>query len=277
MKDEIIQQALFNHDSNTTINFKDQITSLQKELLSFGFTPNLSKVYIYLGKYGPKTAFDIVKALKIRRTEAYGILKVLMNKGIVYSTMQHPMRFFALPLEKAIWNLVNVEKQRVHNLERNGENLVRLWHTIPNFMNEKPSDKDDRFQILKGGNQIRAKVCEMVQNSKEIQMLCSEKEVMGFYHSDAFMVLDKTEKNLRLLVSRITTINDLVKELKHLQVKKTSNEVHDNLCFVVNDNELLFYTRSASDYPSNIVAFWSDSIPLIYSMRMLFDFIWSQS
>lgn|SRR5574337_719172 len=276
MKDEIIQQALFDRDSHT-INFKDQVVNLQKELTSFGFTPSLSKVYIYLGKYGPKTAFDIVKALKIRRTEAYNILKALMNRGIVYSTMQHPMKFVALPLEKAIWNLLNVEKQRVNNLERNGENLVSLWHMIPDFMNGKTSDTDDRFQILKGINQIRAKVYEIVKNSKEVQILCSEKEAMGFYHSDVFAVLDKAEKNLRLLVSRTSLINDLVKEFKHLQVKKTSNEVHNNLCFVVSDNELLFYTRNVNDYPLSTMAFWSDSVPLIYSMNILFDFIWYKS
>lgn len=276
MKDEIIQQTLFNHDSHVALNFKDKVEHLQKELSSFGFSHNLSKVYIYLGKYGPKTAFDIVKALKIRRTEAYGILKTLMNKGIVYSTIQHPMRFVALPLEKAIWNLVNAEKQRVSALERNGENLVSLWHTIPDFMGDKQSDKEDKFQILKGSNQINAKVCEMIRNSKIAQILCSEKEILGFYHSDAFSGLGKT-KNLRLLVSRIDSITGIGKEFKQMQMKKTANEVRNDLCFVVSDDGLLFYTKNANSLTSNTMAFWSNSVPLLYSIRMLFEFIWSKS
>lgn len=277
MKDELIQQALFNYNSGITLNFKDQVTNLQNELSQFGFTPNLSKVYIYLGKYGAKTAFDIVKALKIPRTEAYNLLKVLMNKGIVYSTMQHPMRFVALPLEKAIWNLVNAEKQRVNSLELNGKNLVNLWHMIPDFLNEKTTDKDDKFQILKGTNQINTKVCEIMKNSKDVQMLGSEKEIMRFYHSDAFVTLDNTTKSLRLLTSRTELISNVTEGLEGLQIKKISDDVHDNLCFIVSDNELLFYIRNTKDYPLRTVAFWSNSIALIYSMKILFDFIWSTS
>ncbi|HJU14653.1 MAG TPA: helix-turn-helix domain-containing protein [Candidatus Nitrosotalea sp.] len=276
MKDEPIQQALFDYDSITALQFKDPISNLQKELSQFGFTPNLSKVYIYLGKYGSKTAFDIVRDLRIPRTEAYNLLKSLMNKGVVYSTMQHPMKFVALPLEKAIWNLVNVEKQRVNNLEKSSEGLVTLWRMIPDFLAQKNSDKDDKFQILKGSHQIRTKVCEIIQNSKDIQILGPERDILGFYHSDAFASLEKSGKRLRLLVSNLTLMGEVAKELKRLRIKKTPNEVGDNLCFVISDGELLFYIRNSNDYPLGAVAFWSNSILLIYSIRMLFDLMWSK-
>lgn len=277
MKDEAVQQTLFNYDSANSAYFKDHLTNLQKELQPFGFTHNLSKVYIYLGKYGPKTAFDVVKALKIPRTETYNLLKILMNKGVVYSTMQHPMRFAAIPLEKAVWNLVNVEKQRVVSLEKNSENLVTLWRMIPDFLSEKNLDKDDKFQILKGANQVRSKVSEIIQQSKEVQILGSEKDVLGFYRSDAFSTFDRTGKNVRLLVSNMALLDGLAKELKQLRMKKTPMEIHENLCFVISDAELLFYVRNPNDFPLRAVAFWSNSVPLIYSMKMLFDFIWFKS
>ena len=277
MKDEAIQQTLFNYDSTNSGSFKDHVANLQKELQQFGFTQNLSKVYIYLGKYGPKKAFDIVKALKIPRTEAYNLLKILMNKGMVYSTMQHPMKFVAIPLDKAVWNLVNIERQRVNSLEKNGENLVTLWRLIPDFLSEKIPERDDKFQILKGTNQITAKVTEMVQNSKEIQMLGSEKDILGYYRSNTFSSVESGEKNLRVLVSNMTFMGDLVKDLKRLRIKKTPSDVHENLGFVRSNNELLFYIRNANDYPLRTVAFWSNSIPLIYSMKLLFDLIWTKS
>lgn len=277
MHDDLIQQALFNYDSSITLNFKDHLENLQKEFSQFGFTPNLSKVYIYLGKYGAKTAFDIVKALKIPRTETYNLLKILVNKGVVYSTMQHPMRFIALPLDKALWNLVNMEKQRVNGLEQNSKNLVNLWNMIPDFMNEKATDGNEKFQILEGTNQIHAKVCEMIKNSDETQMMGSEKNLMRFYHSDVFAILGNAKKELRLLVSHTVIISDATKEFKNIHIKKTPDDVHNNLCFVVNNDELLVYIRNPNDRHLRTIAFWSNSTALIYSMRMLFDCIWSKS
>ncbi|HJT10921.1 MAG TPA: helix-turn-helix domain-containing protein [Candidatus Nitrosotalea sp.] len=277
MKDDHIQQILFNQDSSNRINFQDHLVNLQKELSQFGFTANLSKVYIYLGKYGAKTAFDIVKALKIPRTETYNLLKILVNKGVVYSTMQHPMRFVAMPLDKAIWNLVNVEKQRINNLEQNSKNLVSLWNMIPDFLNEKTPNNDERFRILEGTNQIHAKVCEILKNSKEVQIIGSEKNLMKFYNSNMFTMLDSDAKDLKLLVSQTALISTVAKKFKGMQIKKTPNDIHPNLCFVINDSELLFYIRHTNDYKIQAIAFWSNSVALLYSMRILFDFIWSKS
>ncbi len=277
MKDEIVQQTLFNYDSSNTEYFKGHLENLQKQLRQFGFTLNLSKVYIYLGKYGPKTAFDIVKALKIPRTETYNLLKLLMNKGVVYSTMQHPMRFAAIPLEKAIWDLVTAEKLRVDSLEKNGENLVTLWRRIPDFLNEEVPDRDDKFQILKGANQIRARVSEIIRASKEIQILGSEKSVIGFYQSDSFSSMDGHGKTMRILVSNMTFMNDMIKELKRLRIKKMPSDVHENLCFVIGGDDLLFYIRNETENPLRVVAFWSNSKLLASSMRMLFDSLWSKS
>jgi len=277
VKDDLIQQVLFNQDSSNRINFQDQLVNLQKELSKFGFTANLSKVYIYLGKYGAKTAFDIVKALKIPRTETYNLLKILVNKGVVYSTMQHPMRFVAMPLDKAIWNLVNVEKQRINNLEQNSKNLVNLWNMIPDFLNEKTPNNDERFRILEGTNQIHAKVCEILKNSKEVQIIGSEKNLMKLYNSDMFTMLDSNAKDLKLLVSQTALLSTVAKKFKGMQIKKTPNDIHPNLCFVINDSELLFYIRNTNDYKIQAIAFWSNSVALLYSMQILFDFIWSKS
>ncbi|MEX0764929.1 MAG: helix-turn-helix domain-containing protein [Nitrosopumilaceae archaeon] len=56
-----------------------------------------------MGKHGHKTAPEICKALKLPRTEIYYLLTTLQNKGIVSATFQHPIRFSAIPLDKALW------------------------------------------------------------------------------------------------------------------------------------------------------------------------------
>jgi hypothetical protein len=43
------------------------------------------------------------------------------------------------------------------------------------------------------------------------------------------------------------------------------------------NEEMIFFTKKDSELQQNISAMWTDSKPLIYSMRLLFDFIWSNS
>lgn len=277
MKDEPIQQTLFNQESTTALQFKDPISSLQRELAQFGFTPNLSKVYIYLGKYGAKTALDVVRNLKIPRTETYNLLNLLMDKGVVCTTLSHPKKYVALPLEQAILNLVSVEKDRVNYLEKSSESLVMLWNRIPDFLGGTDQEKDDKFQILKGAHQIRSRACQIIKKSRQIWIMGPERDVLGFYQSDAFEDLDKTGTKVRLLVSGQALMEEVTKDLKRLQLKESPSDVGDNLCFVVSDSELLFCVRCSKDFPLGEMAFWCDSRPLISSIKMLFNLIWSKS
>ena len=101
-------------------------------------------MYIYLGKYGAKTAPEVCKALKLPRTETYHLLSALQNKGIVSATFQHPIQFTALPLDKAIWILVNSEKERVKSLEKMEGELSEIWKNIPTFDSE-PENEEEKF------------------------------------------------------------------------------------------------------------------------------------
>ncbi|WP_304515766.1 TrmB family transcriptional regulator, partial [Candidatus Nitrosotalea sp. FS] len=124
---------------------------LKDELAKFGLTTNQSKVYTYLGKYGSKTAPEVCKALRLPRTETYHLLTVLQNKGLVSATFQNPIRFSAEPLNKAIWVLVNAEKERVSTLEKQEKDIVKLWESIPEYT-ETSEIKDDKFQMLQSVN-----------------------------------------------------------------------------------------------------------------------------
>src|SRR5690242_20863803 len=69
-----------------------QLERVKTELQKFGVSPNQAKVYIYLGKYGPKTAPEVFKALDLPRTETYYILNTLQNHGIITSALTSPDR-----------------------------------------------------------------------------------------------------------------------------------------------------------------------------------------
>src|SRR5438093_12281942 len=125
MKDEETLITIFDNTSDSSLTeHRLTLDKLREDLSKFGLTSNQAKVYIFLGKYGSKTAPEVCKALKLPRTETYHLLTTLQNKGIVSATFQHPIRFSALPLDKAVWLLVNSDTERVNTLETQ-ENSIK--------------------------------------------------------------------------------------------------------------------------------------------------------
>ena len=279
MKDEEIQQSIFDSSDGSNLSeHRGSLDKLREDLSQFGLTSNQSKVYIFLGKYGSKTAPEVCKSLKLPRTETYHLLTTLQNKGIVSATFQHPIRFSATPLNKAIWVLVNAEKERVNMLERQEKSIVELWDTIPEFSTTS-EEKEDKFQMLEGANQIHSKIKEMIANTtQEFLALGSEKDFLKFYHSSFFESLDNSKIELKLLTSSSEKSIYIFDDIDRAKVKKMPESIQENLCFLTkDDNELLFFIKNASQSTQHVTAIWTDSASMIYSMKMLFSSVWSKS
>ncbi|QUC65451.1 TrmB family transcriptional regulator [Nitrosopumilus sp. K4] len=278
MVKETNQISIFDPAPDTQMyEYKMSVEKLQSELSKYGLTSNQSKVFIYLGKYGSKTAPEVCKALKLPRTETYHLLSALQNKGVVTATFQHPIQFKALPLDKAIWILVNSEKERVKGLEMMEKDLSELWKNIPDFDSVEEST-EDKFQMLQGANQIHSKITEMTDNFKEeFLILGSEKDFLKLYHGDFLEQFIKSKQQFRILSSCTSKTLYIFDDIERKNIKSLSKEIQNNLCFILKDNsELLFFTKNAnnSDEP---FAMWTDSPALVYSMKLLFESQWSTS
>lgn len=279
---ELLQEAtaLDSLPDSRMYDYRLSLDKLKDQLSTFGLTANQCKVYIFLGKYGSKTAPEVCKALKLPRTETYHLLTTLQNKGIVAATFQHPIRFSALPLNKAVWVLVNAEKERVRSLETQEKDIVELWNMIPDFHAAEPTEsEEDKFQMLQGSNQIHGKIKEMINNSKEeFLVLGSEKDFLKFYHSDFLNPLDNAEVDLKLLTSSSDRTMYIFDEVDRNKVKRLPEGIQENLCFMIrDDNELLFFMKNASQSDQQIMAMWTNSSAMINSMKLLFNYIWPKA
>jgi len=260
-------------------DYRLSLDQVKEALYKYGLTANQSKVYIFLGKYGSKTAPEVCKALRLPRTETYHLLTTLQNKGIVSATFQHPIKFSALPLNKAVWVLVNAEKERVKVLESQEAELVKLWDNIPDFQAKEEKTVENKFQMLQGTNQIHSKINEMISTAKkEFTVLGSEKDFLKFYHSDFLAPLENSEVDLKLLTSSSDRTMYIFDEVDRTKVKRMPDGIKDNLCFIIKDDEeLVFFMKNASQSEPQLVAMWTDSNSMIHSMKLLFDCIWAKS
>lgn len=277
---ETQQVTIFENDpDSSSYEHKQSIDQLQAKFSQFGLTSNQGKVYIFLGKYGSKTAPEVCRALKLPRTETYHLLTTLQNKGVVSATFQHPIKFSALPLSNAIKSMVDTEKERVKKLEVQEKELTKIWDSIPIFHNEDNIVKDEKFQMLQGENQIYGKINDMIINSKkDFQIIGNEKDFLKFYHANFLEPLDKSEVQLQILTNSSARTLYVFDDIDRTKVKKIPNTANGNICFVVKDNEeVLFFMKNSESGKEDVTAMWTNSDAMIYSKKLLFDLLWSKS
>ena len=272
--------SIFTEDPDTSVyEYRESLEKIQLKLSSFGLTTNQCKVYIYLGKYGSRTAPDISKVLKLPRTETYKLLASLQNKGVVSASFQHPIQFSAMPLTDAVHSLINTEKERIKKLEILKSELNKLWEDIPQFHNEIQKTDDSKFQILQGENQIHSKINDMVGNSKkEFMIIGNEKDFLKFDQTNILESVDKSPVELKVLTNSSDKTLYVFDEIDKTSVKKLPTSIDGNLCFVVkDDDEVLFYMKNSESGKEKTTALWTNSTTMIYSKKLLFSTLWSKS
>ncbi len=203
----------------------------------------------------------------------------LQNKGIVSASFQHPIKFTAIPLFDAVHSLINTEKERIKNLENQKSELNQLWNDIPEFHNEIQKADEDKFQMLQGENQIHSKINNMLTttNSKFL-ILGSEKDLIKFYHANFIETLSTSKLDLKILTSSSQKTQYIFDNIKKTNVRILSPEMEQCLCFIVKDNdEVLFYLKNANSTTDEPTAMWTTSESMIYSKKLLFDSLWSDS
>ncbi len=280
MKDDTQLLSFLDHYSDSSLNqFMLPADAIKEKLANFGLSKNESTMFIFLSKYGSKPAIEITRLLKIPRTQTYRIINSLQGRGIVSSTIDHPVKFSALPVEKAVDVLIRTKMEHVHLLQNQKNDIIDLWNSLPSFTKEDGSNSEEKIQILKGQNSIVSKVNEMIQGvQKSLLLLGSEKSFMRFYHSDTLEMLQNTSAEIKVLTLCSNNSAHIFEKLNSAKMRQLSKETQKDLCIMIRDEkEIIFFTRNDNKLSQDIVAIKTDSSALIYSMIMLFEQIWSTS
>jgi len=272
------QINLFDNESDTAMyKHKLILEKIRNELINFGLTKSQAKVFIYLGKYGSKTASEIAKALQLPRTETYHLVNSLQNMGLVVAQMAHPTKYTAMDMKEAISTLVKQEQERVDSLATKEESLSELWNEIPFFAVETDESKSEKMQLLHGTGPITNKIKEMIDSSSEdFRIYGSVSDLLRMYHSDIFDWIESTPTNLKMVVSPLNKTPEFLSELNSDKIKAIPSNT-ENKCFIINDKkEVLIFMRNATHPTRQVFAWWSDSETLVDMMSSLFELSWEK-
>ncbi len=277
---DVEQASIFKSDPESlTNNPKVTVDELGSALSEFGLTANQSKVYIFLGKYGSKTAPEVCKALGLPRTETYHLLNVLQSRGAVTAEFKSPVKYSTVPIEKMLTTLVSVEREKINMLSKQREKVLELWNDIPSFFDGINDETKEKMQVLQGIQSTNNRTASLIRDCKdEFLMFCTEKDIARFYHSDFFEILDTARINARFIICPAKKIPNFISNADKSLVRILQGGKSDSTCFLVKDcDEVLLFTKNASHVANEVTAVWTNSKSVIEPMRMLFDCCWEKA
>ena len=250
---------------------------IRDELLKFGLTSNQIKVFFYLGKFGSKTAIEISRNLRMPRTETYHLLSALQSKGMVVSSFNHPTKFSAIPFDKAMVALLNAESERLKSLKNSEGILKKLWAKIPNLGSSFNEIEEEKFQILRGENQVKSKIIDMISNAeKKFLILGCENDFLRFYRANFLEFFENSSIDFKFLTSTSENAWYIFDDIDKSNIRQVANSVIENLCFLIKDDkEILIFVQNSKIIQKEVIALWTNSKSLIYSNILLFKSLWS--
>jgi sugar-specific transcriptional regulator TrmB len=251
---------------------------IKDALGKFDLSKNEVRVYLFLARFGAQKAQRIAEALTVHRTEAYKILRRLEKQGLVSCVFERPMKFVSVPFEKALGNLIEERRQRIHQMERWKKELMETWQSLP-----KPEDRATRketFQVLEGRRQVGVKATELLDDStSELFMILSDENLLWLYNSPFFDDLEKMVSkkglNVQLITNFSPTSTYVLEEVSLGKGDFNYKDLAEAPCFIISDTgQMLLLMRRGGQKDGKPYAMWTNYWTLVNSYRLLFNLLW---
>ena len=260
--------------------YEQQLSTVEETLSRFGLLKNEIRVYLHLARTGETKAGELAEAISLHRTETYRILRDLEKKGIVFSIFEKPLKFTAVPLDKAIDLLVDAEKMKIKLLEQEKKSLIELWHSMPQPKVE--TAKKELFQMLEGEQQVLIKAKELLEKTeKKFQVFASADYLSELYYSD---FSDKMKSQVDKIEFTLVTDGSLKSTyfIGQMQWLSETHKIADNEnlpCFMISDNKEVMISFHEKDIDNKddskkkyrTAAIWTNYTAFVNTLQVLFS------
>jgi sugar-specific transcriptional regulator TrmB len=258
-------------------------------LRDYGLTEKESKIYVFLAKSDAQKAYNICKSLGMHKVQVYRALHNLESKGLVESTFERPMRFFAFPFDDLLDSLVQKKKDEAKSLLDKKSQVLSHWRSISTTC--KPML--EKFMVISGEKNIHTRIFQMIQESKEEFLLATSN--LGVIQADQVGIIEAIQKRklpFRILTDISRNNLEIAKKItkspatcvKHINIKEDHANQFQGFWprFVVKDTEeAIFFLTLRDNNTSSIsredTGFWTNSKAFVYAIKKLFEELWANS
>ncbi|MCW4001040.1 MAG: helix-turn-helix domain-containing protein [Candidatus Bathyarchaeota archaeon] len=258
--------------------YTSQLSTIEETLARFGLLKNEIRVYLYLARAGEQKAGEIAEAIALHRTETYRILRDLEKKGIVFSIFEKPLKFTAVPLDKAIDLLVDAQKIKIKLLEQEKPSLVELWQSMPQ---PKVADsKKELFQMLEGEQQVLMKANELLEKSqRRFQIYANADYLSELYYNDFSDVLKAQAAKIEVDLSTDTSLKSsyFLGQMNWLSSQNRVADENSLPCFMISDDRevlIAFHEKASGEDDKKkyrTAAIWTNYTALVNTLQVLFS------
>jgi len=190
------------------------------------------------------------------------------------------MKFVSVPFEKALSNLIEERRQRVHQMEQWKKELLDTWQSLP--QPEKKKVRKETFQVLEGRRQVSVKATELLgESSQSLLMVLSDKDLLWLYNSPFFDDLEsragKRKLDVRLMTNYSPTSTYVLDEVDLGEGDFAYKDLRDAPCFIMSDDgQMLLLMEKEEESQDKPFAMWTNYRTLLQSYGMLFDLMWRE-
>jgi pimeloyl-ACP methyl ester carboxylesterase len=259
-------------------------------LQNFGLTDKQADVYLFLVKRAIATGGEISKQTKIDRSVIYRILKSLQAKGLVEPTLESPIRFMAVPVDKALDLIIKAKQEEIKAVEKAKKDLIEDLEAIRKTRSEPTIEK---FMIIKGNKKIHKKIQQIIKETRS--QFYGIFPVTGLARAEQFGVFDaaynhplKTQIKFHLITEldekNLRAIKILRPKLKDVLVLKARNPAQSFMplprMVMRDEKEVFFFTQHNPDQFSvkkSEMCIYTNCESLVQTYLGIFREMWNNS
>ena len=163
-----------------------------KQLLDFGLSDKEANIYLALLRSGKARAGEIARKLQLNRMIVYRVLTKLQERELVKATMEKPMKFIPIPLEKALELLIRETENKLDLMRDRYDAVLDEWKTV---LTEPPVSDVMSFRIVQGRKQIYELLTKMFKSADSyIRLVTTKKDLVRFQYVDLDDALKRAAK-----------------------------------------------------------------------------------
>jgi predicted hydrocarbon binding protein/sugar-specific transcriptional regulator TrmB len=252
--------------------------SITNELVESGLTEKEAQIYLELNRLGPSKASAVADSLKFDRMDAYRTLEKLEQRNLVKRTLEKPMRFVAVPLEKGFDILMQEQRNKITKIERSKEAVLQLWRSIP----PGKVEVQPTLRLIHGAQRVYNVLGEIFQEPrKEVSLVTTRRgvvlQVLNGVDDSLEELVEKNKTKVRMICeidqANIRSVRRFMEfaEVRHLKVENPSSFI------VVDDKEVIIQLVLGSSIglpAERDAALWTDSKDFVLSQTEFFELMW---
>ncbi len=258
---------------------EDLVAKLEK----FGFTTNQAKTYLNIVESGKTKVGRIAVKTHLCRQDIYKLLPKLEKMGLITISIDKPCMIEAVPIEKALDNLVSKEREKVNLRFSYLENNLK---EIINSIQEQPVNKEEtRFSLLNADEAIKNKEHLTFRKIRKEFLLVTNIErieTKSRHFRDLLQATAGNKVKTRLIVfakDDSDTVKGSIEKIAPSTGRFIAKSIKKDPCTnyqIIDNKEIWIGTQQKTENGSQCML-WTNDQNVIHIYRENFKRIWRQA